>query len=351
MLFPSRWYLRWLWAIGFSGALWPSHGQSQSLETEIAKILKYESAVDFQLVPGILVGVVFKDTSYICSFGNTLSPDSMYELGGVTQPLVFWLAKKALDSLGIALTDPVCRILPDSLCLNTWDTITIQHLLNHAAGLPRLPPSAGLTKAPVEDPFAAYYAHDLAIDVSALHPVRDQFSYSYFGYGLLYWLFEKVGGLNAFTNKMMAQALRMEHTEWNVPDSLIATGVGRDGRPQPPWHCSALATALGLKSSMNDLMIWVKRAVQDAEGISSSNQHSYKKASKSSEKLKSAEAGWFLLKRGSKIYYFHAGRTGRHYVSIAWIPGMERGVVVICNGASGSGDLGIRILDMLCQTR
>lgn len=351
MMQTATQYIRWLCAVGLTAALSPTFGQTHSLVTEIGKILKHESPVDFDLVPGILVGVLFKDTSYICSFGHSMSPDSMYELGGVTQPIVYGLAIHALDSLGIALTDPVCLILPDSLCSEAWQTITINHLLEHTAGLPRLPPSLGMTGAPVTDPFAAYDADELASDVQAISPVRDRFSYSYLGYGMLFWLFERVGGLESFSERWMTQPLHMQNTIWTVADARIAYGVGLDGQPQSTWHCAALAPAIGLKSSMHDLLIWLRREAEEQKTHPTQTTRSVKKATRSADKPQSAEAGWFILKRGSKIYYFHAGRSGRHHLSIALIPGMDRAVIVISNGASGSGDLSLSILDMLIQAR
>ena len=74
--------------------------QEDLLQKEIAKILKFESPVDFNIVPGILVGIIDGDSTYVCSYGEAMSKDSVYELGSVTKPVVAWLARQALDSLG-----------------------------------------------------------------------------------------------------------------------------------------------------------------------------------------------------------------------------------------------------------
>ena len=327
-----------------------SLSQVDQLQTEIGKILKYESPVDFQIVPGILVGVHVKDTSYICSFGASMSPDSLYELGAVTQPVTAWLALKALDSLGMSFSDPVCRLLPDSFCNNGWQTVTFGHLVNHLAGFPRQPRSLGSTGASITDPYESYHFAELAQDIMLTRPDTGRFSFSYFGYGVLHWLFERVGGLDAFTARMMHNSLHMDNTQWVVPDAQIAMGYGLDGRPQLPWHCSVLAPAAGLKSTMHDLLIWMEQLLLESKSLATVNT-SKKKAGSSVKNPLSADAGWFLLKRGSSQYYFHAGRTGRHYVSIAWIPGTDLASIVISNGASGSGDLSIRVLDMISQAR
>ena len=111
--------------------------QEDLLQKEIAKILKFESPVDFTVVPGILVGVIDGDSTYVMSYGEKLSRDSIFELGSVSKPIVAWLVGEALDSLGWSFEDPVCRFLPDSLCVGNWEWLTIDQVIKHQSGLDR----------------------------------------------------------------------------------------------------------------------------------------------------------------------------------------------------------------------
>src|SRR6187200_2476538 len=78
-----------------------SNAQASLLKKQIEKILKYDAPVDFNVVPGILIGVVDRDSSYQYVFGNDIHPGGIYELGSVTKPVVAWLVNRALDSLNL----------------------------------------------------------------------------------------------------------------------------------------------------------------------------------------------------------------------------------------------------------
>ena len=61
--------------------------------------------------------------------------------------------------------------------------------------------------------------------------------------------------------------------------------------------------------------------------------------------------GWFVIRAGKSLVFYHNGRTGGHHVSIAFTPHMRKGVVVIANGAMGSNDLSLLILRMINQAK
>jgi len=61
--------------------------------------------------------------------------------------------------------------------------------------------------------------------------------------------------------------------------------------------------------------------------------------------------GWFVIRAGKSLVYYHNGRTGGHHVSIAFTPHLRKGVVVIANGAMGSNDLSLLILRMINQAK
>ena len=59
--------------------------------------------------------------------------------------------------------------------------------------------------------------------------------------------------------------------------------------------------------------------------------------------------GWFVIPLKKNLVYYHNGRTGGHHASIAFIPQLKLGVIVISNGALGSNDLSLLILRMIRQ--
>jgi hypothetical protein len=134
---------------------------------------------------------------------------------------------------------------------------------------------------------------------------------------------------------------------------MIAAGHGFDGRSQPPWHFDAMAIPMGLKSSLNDLMVILKvispKLISDTQLLTPSLKKELKSLDKASE-YKVID-GWFLIQSGNELIYYHTGRTGGHQVSIAFMPEKRKGVVVISNGALGSNELSLLVLNMINRAK
>lgn len=328
-------------------------GQNDNLQHEIGEIIHYEANIDFSLVPGVLVGVIDGDSTYINGYGQPLSPDSLYELGSVTKPFVAWLVDQALDALHWTSDTSICTFLPDSICYERYRQLTFDEVLEHRTGLAMLPLDIGAVEEPAGDPYAAYDEKLLAHDLMSLTPSPGTYKYSHIGYALWYWWFEQLGGLEVFSNERFGGTLHLNHTKWDVADTLIAEGYGMDGRPNPVWHCQALKTAFGLKSSMNDLLAFIRLVSPSLVRNDTIHFRTLKKeinglSRKGEYKL---SKGWFLMTSGSSIVYYHSGRTGRHHVSIAFIPDLMKGVVVITNSSIGSYDLSLLVLGMVQRAK
>ena len=164
---------------------------------------------------------------------------------------------------------------------------------------------------------------------------------------------KKAGGLTHFTKDQLG-AIDMHHTSWNVPDSVIAQGHGLDGRPQPSWNTNALQPALGLKSSLQDLMTFIGILFDGYERNQRRlDPNNLKKELRSLSRTGAYKVvdGWFVIRTGKSLVYYHNGRTGGHHVSIAFTPHMRKAVIIIANGAMGSNDLSLLILRMINQAK
>lgn len=327
-------------------------GQHERLEKEIGKLIRYETTIDFSLVPGILVGVIDGDSTYICSFGQSLSADSTYELGAVTQPVVAWLAMRACDSLGYTLEESVCTYLPDSLCHDQWLSLTTAQILSQRAGLDRFPPSVGRGQEDVRDPYAMYDRASLAYDMRLANPHPGSYTYSHFAYSVLNWLFDPVGGMEAYAQRIWFGPMKLKHTSWNVADHNVATGHGLNGNPFSPWHVNSLNPSLGLKSSMNDLLTLTDFFCDRmAYQMPLWNREQLRENNKAeTDGMPQMVTGWYLTTSTKEWICYHEGRTGGHHVSIAFQPLSHKAVIVISNGAMGSEQLCFLVLDMISRT-
>jgi CubicO group peptidase (beta-lactamase class C family) len=325
--------------------------QSALLQREIGKIIRHEVYIDFTTVPGVLVGVLDEDSTYVISYGRPFHADAVFELGSVTKPLLAWMVDQALDSLGWDRETLVCSFMPDSLCAMNWKTITIDQLLSHRAGLMKSPSGLGRIETTVQDPYLKYDISLFAKDIKTINPVKGSYSYSHIGYAMLNWLFDRVGGLESFTEKRLIDPLGLSHTGWNMQSDEIEKGHGFDGREKPAWNTNAMMPALGLKSSLNDLLKMIKCISPSLKNDIPELTPSLRKELKTIEKSGAykVEDGWFLLRSGSYLTYYHNGRTGGHHVSIAFAPQHRKAVVVLSNGAAGSNELSLLVLRMLMR--
>jgi CubicO group peptidase (beta-lactamase class C family) len=323
--------------------------QADELKREIEKIIRYEQSIDFGVVPGVLIGVMDGERDYRFRFGDEIDPEGIYEMGSLTKPVVAWLVNKALVQCGANRFSKICMSLPDSLCSSGWEFVTYDHIIDHKAGLVRISPGIGEVQTDVQDPYKDYTLELLARDLKNMHPSPGRYSYSHVGYAATHWLFENVGGLEHFAAIQFHNA-GMDHSGWNFPADMIQTGHGLDGRRQAPWNTNAFQTALGLKSTLTDMMTFIGILFDGYErNRAGQDPRSLKKELRAMSRMGAYKVvdGWFVIKAGKSLVYYHNGRTGGHHVSIAFTPQDRKGVVIISNGAMGSNDLSLLILRMI----
>ncbi len=323
--------------------------QNANLHHAIDQTIRKEVDIDFSLVPGVLVGVIDGENTFIENFGQSMSSDSLYELGSVTKPFVYWLTEQLMDSMAWSLDASVCDFLPDTMCTAKIKSLTLRHVLHHRSGLPLWPPQLGVYEEDLNDPYRLYTPDYFARDIQAMPTSPGQFLYSHTGYALLQWVFDRAGGQDAFSKMKFTDVLAMKNTTWRISDDQVASGYGMDGQPRPPWHVNAFQTSFGLKSSMRDVLRFVRSI---SERLPSADPIDLRKTKKEVNRLSRKgefliRAGWFLVPFGSGVACFHTGRTGGHHIAIAFVPERMKGVVVISNGALGSENLALRVLDMI----
>lgn len=327
--------------------------QTVELQNEIGKIIRHEVSIDFTLVPGLLIGIMDGDSVYTFSVGEKQNKLDSYEVGSITKPLVAWLTAQALDSLGWTGEDKVCRFLPDSLCLPGWEQLTINHLLTHRSGLVRLPPGIGKAEINMDDPYMAYDLASLVGDLKRMDPHPGMYSYSHVNYILLYWLFERVGGIDFFFQQKMAVPFDFIQTGFHIPDEKLAPGHDRNGFESEPWHCNALTLSLGMRSGLLDLLNFIKytsHGLQHHAPVWSPRKK--RELEKQMNKgIFEVVDGWFIVPDQQSLIFYNNGFTGGHHVSIAFSPANQKVAIVIFNGALGSGELSMLILEMLLDAK
>ena len=321
------------------------------LKREINIIIQHEQPINFELVPGVLIGIYMGDSTYVFSVGQAPEKSAIFELGSLTKPVSAYLASRVQADQHIHTDESICYFLPDTLCQGEWQKVTLGQLLQHRCGLPKVTPQMAIAEDLVSDPYAAYEIADLAADVEQITPVPGQYSYAHLNYMMLHWLFEYTGGIEMARKKYLEETWNLHSMRFEVPDSAITQGYGMNGVQRSPWHAKAMAPAIGLKSNIMDMLQFVRgiAALEAMPELTKTLKQDLN--AKAKKDVYQTHLGWFLVPNGNELMCFHTGHTGGHHTSVAFLPKRKVGVAVFSSGAAGSSDLSIRLLDMIWRAR
>ncbi len=122
----------------------PSFAQSPKLAGALSAIRAYGQAhLDHFRLPGMTLGVTTPDGfSTVMNFGyanadarTPITPDTLFQVGSISKLMNAAVLHQFVGEGRLKLTDRISSLLP-SIPLPQGNTIEIQHLLDHVAGLP-----------------------------------------------------------------------------------------------------------------------------------------------------------------------------------------------------------------------
>jgi len=314
--------------------------------------------IDFDRSPSFIIGVIEEDSTFIFPYGtiekdtNILpSPKNIFEIGNLTNiftaRLVNILAEKKILDKNISINN----YLADSLQNPMAEQITIQKLLTHTSGLPRVPLGIGMTQKEDNQPYIAY-TKTMLIDYFKNYDFVtaevEKYNYSHLGYALIelvieYKMEEK------FENVMHKYLLekKFSNTQINLSHEqkkLLIQGFDKLHQSTKPWIYQSFASAVGLKSNLNDLLILLR------ENIDGNNYSVMQQALLPSGMEKNVFVGeaWHIIQ--PKKYYpiiVHAGATSGYRGYIVFVKETRTGVIVLSNSEYALRGLGYFILQEL----
>ncbi len=330
----------------------PTFGQDKDpIRREINQIIKYETTINYKQTPGFIVGMIDNDTSFIFPFGSRslhdktlLAKDDIFEIGGITKIFTALLLEKMKKEYQIDFNASINNYLP--VKNPSFENCTIDRLLTHTSGLPKLPPGWGLVEKDAQDPYANFTQQDLEDFYQSydLKPTpANQFLYSHLNYVMLEWIIENITHLsyNEVFDKYFSGNFIMNTTRLpTVP------GYNRNMTEIKPWSSIAFGGSIGLKSSLDELM-------KAAYYFLYSNDTAFKDLLAIKEVIIRKEKGFtgigfqVIPVAKDRNMYFHTGRTDGHYAFIALAPETHTAVVILANSATGADILGTSILRMM----
>ncbi len=226
---------------------------------------------------GLVVGVIRDGERRVFGYGkpaneadgDPVPPDgeTLFEIGSISKAFTGTLLAETAQRGEVQLSDPVGRFLPDSARMpgGADQSITLEQLASHSSGLPRLPDNLSDTLQDRENPYAHYTPEHLYQFLARYRLRRapgSQYEYSSLGAGVLgHALGRALGrGYEAAVVELLCDPLGMSDTRIVLSDGQLrrlAPGHSSRGRPVPGWDVPVLAGAGALRSSANDMLVFL----------------------------------------------------------------------------------------------
>jgi D-alanyl-D-alanine-carboxypeptidase/D-alanyl-D-alanine-endopeptidase len=310
-----------------------------------------QPAIDGDWCRGVVIGIVNAGGSQVVGYGTAVdsapaAPDggTVFEIGSVSKVFTGTLLADAIERGEVALDDPAQKYLPDSVKMpqRNGKQITLHNLATQHSGLPRLP--GNIHWRDPSDPYIDYTVPQM-YDFLSSHTLRRdpgaEYEYSNLGVGLLGHVLALHAGKSyeELLRERIAGPLGMKSTRIVLDDatrSRLAQGHNADGDPVPNWSIVTLAGAGGIRSTVNDLLIFLSA---NLGFVKSPLGPAFERAIRPLDTADWAnDIGmcWHIDK--TRRMPWHNGQTGGYHSFITFDPVHRFGIVVLSNCSAPIAD-------------
>ena len=304
---------------------------------------------------GIVVGVITKKAREIISYGHFDSSDprvpdgdTVFEIGSISKVFTSLLLADMVVKGEVKLSDPVSKYLPATVHVpaRNGKQITLLDLATHYSGLPRMPTNFLNWDYSRQEMFDFLNHYELPRDPG------QKFEYSNFAVGLLGEILALHAGTDYDTllRTRVTGPLQMNRTAVHPTPQMKADFIpGHSGMAKAAaWEVPALAGAGGVRSTANDLLIFLAANM----GIINSPLQPAMKTMLSVHRTPSPGSeialGWFITTSQNGVVC-HNGETNGYHTFIGYDPHRKVGVVVLSNAKDSIDDIAWRVLSYTVQ--
>ena len=329
------------------------------LEKELNRLIYFDADLDFEKVPGFVIGIVHGDSTYVFSYG-TLSrteqvapkDNSIFELGGITKVFTASLVELLVEEGLMDYNTSLNEYLPKAISNDKTD-ITLIEAITHTAGMPRLPHGIGKREKEANNPYAYYAKQDLYEFYKNYYPIDEEnrYQYSHVTYALLETAIENVTGerFEEVLNKKLLKPLGLNDTNIRLnadQKSRLAQGYNIMGKRTKPWRFSSFQGSVGMKSSVNDLMSFmsVQMGIGNEKYANSFEDMHEPIFETDLAKNNYISKAWHVIKKRNHNIVLHAGSTSGHQAFMGFVKESQTGVVILSNSENSTNNLGFIVL-------
>ncbi len=339
-------------------------GQSKNLEKMVSYII--HSEVDFEKTPGLLVGIIDPDSSYIFPYGvmekggkEPIPLDAIFEVGSITKVFTSSLLSLLVGEQQLSLDSPLSSFSLEGFQNPKWDgdDLTIKSLATHCSGLPKLPQNFGSKEKDASNPYAFYTRDDLFSFLNNYHPETEKpsYRYSHIGYALLGEIITQSTRTPYadLLNERLLEPIGLDDTRFSLSElqkERLCKGYSIIGQEKTPWDAQVFNSAVGLKSSMNDLLRFIALFLEDSPSeLSESLLTTCAPQTTTSISKVSMGLGWHIFQPKKKFYdvVAHSGVTSGHRAYIGFVRETHTAVIILANSEAVMNAAGNIILQSI----
>lgn len=310
---------------------------------------------------GLSVGIIYADKNSIYNYGETAKgngklPDAntIFEIGSITKTFTATLLAYFVDQHKISLSDPITNYLPDSVAKNiVLKEVSVQMLSNHTSGLAGLPDNFFTEKTNQLNPYKNYTKEMLFTylkDCKLKSKPGEVYAYSNMAVGLLGIILERISGqtYEQLVKTIICKPLKMENTIEHlspIEKNNFVKVYNEAGNETPAWDFDALQACGSLRSTVNDLLKYVKANMKVGnDELSKAIQLTHKVTADKSRKV---GLGWHFANIGNSEYLFHGGGTGGSSSFFAFNPEKKVAVIILSNAVESTDATGVNLIKLL----
>ncbi len=344
----------------FSGRRTAVGAEYESLRLRTDRLV--QPYLDNNIIVGMTIGVLREGKQEVFGYGRMSRDDrrvpdgdTIYEFGSATKVLTGILLADAVVQGRVKLDQPAGELLPAGVKMPAKGdrAITLQDLSTHVSGLPRIPDN--MKFGDPNNPYADYREKDLYAFLNK-HKLAQapgtKSEYSNLGQGLLGHLLslQAKSTYEDLVRNRIAVPLKMSSTKITIDkksQSRFAPGHIGDGQPAANWDLSVLAGAGGVRTTVNDMLLFAAANLAPPKGkLGEAIEMAWTIHQKPIKKGDPALGlGWHLTPDGTR---WHNGQTGGYHSMILINRKTRSSVILMTNTATGEVDqLATDILKMI----
>lgn len=316
-----------------------------SLKHEVDQMIKFDYDMDLQEGEGLWIGVIDGDSTFIFKLGN-IEEDSLaeFQLGSVSKIFTYNILKKQMLENNVQAESalPLFIELDES-----YESISIQDLLDHKSGLPKDPYFFGRRSTNPENPYENYPDSIIAEQLnvhSKLFPADNDFDFAYghLNYALAGIVSESLTQKSYCDLVDESYAQKYPSLKCSDQSTKLIAGLDKSNYPAQPWVFPGFAASTGLSSNIIDLTNYIR-----TELYANTSDNTYTKISRQL----SFQAPWYIVTIKKHQTYSFSGTTSTHSVFVCFDKESESAVVMMRNSGKGILHLPLTILDMVKSSK